>query len=75
MAQVFFTEEFARDGLNPYEAVLMASKESRRLNKIRLMNDLAEGEEKVTTLAMKRLVNKKIELSYGEGEAGDAASK
>ncbi len=75
MAQVFFTEEFTGDGLNPYEAVIMASKESRRLNKVRLMNDLAEGEEKVTTLAMKRLVNKKIELSYGEGEAGDAASE
>lgn len=75
MAEIFFTEEITGDSLNPYEAVLLASKESRRLNKVRLMNDMAEGEEKVTTLAMRRLVNKKIVLSYGEGEAGDAASK
>ena len=75
MADIFFTEEITGDSLNPYEAVLLASRESRRLNKVRLMNDMAEGEEKVTTLAMKRLINKKIVLSYGEGEAGDAASK
>ena len=75
MVDIFFTEEITGDSLNPYEAVLLASRESRRLNKVRLMNDMAEGEEKVTTLAMKRLINKKIVLSYGEGEAGDAASK
>ena len=74
MADIFFTEEMAKEGLNPYEAVLLASRESRRLNKVKMMNDLVEGEEKVTTLAMKRMVNTKIRLTYGDDEAEDGAS-
>lgn len=74
MADIFFTEEMAAQDLNPYEAVLLASRESRRLNKVRMMNDLVEGEEKVTTLAMKRMVNTKIRLTYGDDKAEDGAS-
>ena len=66
MSKVFFTEELTdEEGLNPYEAVLLASRESRRLNKIRLVAGVPEGEEKITTIALGRLVEKKIRVTYG----------
>ena len=68
MPKVVFTEEVCQHGANPYEAVRLASQEARRLNQVRLMADLPEGEEKVTTLALKRLISKGIVLSYGEDE-------
>lgn len=76
MPKVFFTEEVAESNVNPYEAVLLASKEARRLNKTRLNAGVPEGEEKVTTVALGRLVNKKIRGSYNpkdaEGKIDDA---
>jgi DNA-directed RNA polymerase subunit K/omega len=66
MSKVFFTEELTdEEGVNPYEAVLLASRESRRLNKIRLVAGVPEGEEKITTIALGRLVEKKIRVTYG----------
>lgn len=65
MSKVFFTEELRdEEGVNPYEAVLLASRESRRLNKIRLVAGVPEGEEKITTIALGRLVEKKIRVTY-----------
>jgi DNA-directed RNA polymerase subunit K/omega len=65
MSKVFFTEELTdEEGVNPYEAVLLASRESRRLNKIRLVAGVPEGEEKITTIALGRLVEKKIRVTY-----------
>ena len=68
MPKVVFTEEVCQHGANPYEAVRMASQEARRLNQVRLMADLPEGEEKVTTLALNRLISKGIVLAYEEDE-------
>ena len=65
MPRVFFSEEVCDNRLNPYEAVLLASKESRRLNQVRIGADIPEGEEKVTTVALGRLVQGNIRLSYG----------
>ena len=66
MSRVFFTEELTdEENVNPYEAVLLASRESRRLNKIRLVAGVPEGEEKITTIALGRLVDKKIRITYG----------
>ncbi len=79
MNKVFFTEEVAKSKVNPFEAVLLASKEARRLNKARLNAGIPEGEEKVTTVALERLVTRKIRGSYNpkdaEGGADDAASR
>lgn len=68
MPKVVFTEEVCQHGANPYEAVRVASEEARRLNQVRLMANLPEGEEKVTTLALNRLISKEIVLSYDEDE-------
>ena len=75
MSNVFFTEELtAEEEMNPYKAVLLASKESRRLNKSRLNAGVAEGEDKITTIALGRIVKKKIQVTYATGEEDSSGS-
>ena len=62
MAKTFYYEELINVGLNPYEAVIAASKEARRLNLNRLMSDAPEGPEKMTTVALDRVVKSKVEV-------------
>jgi DNA-directed RNA polymerase subunit K/omega len=69
MPKVYFTEEVTGKTVNPYEAVLLSSRESRRLNKARLNAGVPEGEEKVTTVALRRLVDKKISHTYDDNDA------
>lgn len=71
MSKVFFSEELTREGLNPYEVVLLASKEARRLNKTRLNAGVPEGQEKVTSVALQRLAERKIQGQYRAKNAGD----
>jgi|GEM_PF-5212309 DNA-directed RNA polymerase subunit K/omega len=72
MSKVYFTEELTdEEGINPYEAVLLASRESRRLNKIRLVAGVPEGEEKITSIALGRIVDEKIRVTYGSDADGD----
>ena len=69
MSNVFFTEELTvEEDMNSYQAVLLASKEARRLNKARLVAGVPEGEEKITTIALDRIVEKKIQVTYAEGK-------
>ena len=68
MPKVYFTEEVTDRRVNPYEAVLLSSKEARRLNQVRLNAGVPEGEEKVTTVALGRLVDEKIKLSYDSAD-------
>jgi hypothetical protein len=65
MAKTFYFEELANVGINPYEAMIAASKEARRLNQIRLMSDTAEGPEKMTTVALDRVVNSQVQIDLG----------
>ena len=70
MPNVFFTEELTEDeGMNPYAAVLLASREARRLNENRLLAAVPEGKEKITTIALKRVVGKKIQVRHAGGKA------
>ena len=69
MPKVYFTEEVTGKTVNPYEAVLLSSRESRRLNQARLNAGVPEGEEKVTTVALRRLVDKKISHTYDDNDA------
>ncbi len=70
MPNVFFTEELTEDeGMNPYAAVLLASREARRLNKNRLVAGVPEGEKKITTIALNRVVNKKVQVRHAGGKA------
>ena len=62
MPRTYYHEEITRSGMNPYDAVLASSREARRLNQSRLSAGLAEGPEKVTTVALGRLVDGKVEL-------------
>ena len=64
MARTFYLEELDKTGLNPYEAVIASSREARRLNTARLMADAPEGPEKITTIALDRVVSSKVETSY-----------
>ncbi|MBT3603612.1 MAG: hypothetical protein HOE48_01285 [Candidatus Latescibacteria bacterium] len=69
MPKVYFTEEVTGKTVNPYEAVLLSSRESRRLNQARLNAGVPEGEEKVTTVALRRLVDQKISHTYDDNDA------
>ena len=70
MSEIFFIEDISGDEMNPYEAVTLASREARRINKLRLIGDLPEDSEKPTTFGLGRLAAKKIGLRYAE-EAAD----
>ena len=65
MAKTFYSEEMVARGLNSYEAVILASREARRLNQVRLNADLPDGAEKITTIALGRIVDGKIEMAPG----------
>ena len=71
----FYVEDISGGEVNPYEAIISASREARRINRTRLMVDHPEGQEKVTTIAMRRLAENKLQIQYGEGaedeDAGD----
>ncbi len=74
MAKTFYFEELTNVGINPYEAVIASSREARRLNQTRLMSDTVEAPDKMTTVALDRVVKAKVEVSYGpegENKAGD----
>lgn len=69
MSNVFFSEELTvEEDMNTYKAVLLASKEARRLNKARMGAGVPEGEEKITTIALDRIVKKKIQVTYADGK-------
>ena len=73
MSNVFFSEELTvEEDMNTYKAVLLASKEARRLNKARLVAGVPEGEEKITTIALDRIVEKKIQVTYADGKEDSA---
>ena len=72
MARTFYLEELDKIGLNPYEAVIVASLEARRLNQKRLIADAAEGPEKMTTVALERVVQAKVEIIRGSEDGGNS---
>jgi len=72
MPQEFYAEDLTGDNVNPYEAVIAVSAEARRINQTRLMVDQPEGEEKVTTVAMRRLADEKLRIVRGGESTGDA---
>ena len=72
MARTFYLEELDKIGLNPYEAVIVASLEARRLNQKRLIAGAAEGPEKMTTVALERVVQSKVEIIRGSEDGGNS---
>ena len=68
MAKTFYSEELVDTGINPYEAVMLASRESRRLNQSRLNADLPDGVEKITTVSLARIADGKIEITRESSE-------
>ncbi len=75
MAKTFYFEELTNVGINPYEAVIASSREARRLNQDRLMSDTAEGPDKMTTVALDRVVQGKLDIGYGPGSSDEQADK
>ena len=71
MSKEFYSEDITAGRLNTYEAVILASQEARRINQTRMMVDRPEGDEKVTTAAMRRLAEKKIGIKYEDGEEAE----
>jgi len=69
MPEIFFLEDISGDDVNPYEAVTAASQESRRINQVRLMMDATEEGEKPTTLDLKRMSERKVKVSYINGDS------
>lgn len=74
MPEIYFLEEISRDDINPYEAVILASHEARRINQTRQMLEVAEDAEKPTTVAIKWLAEGKVTMAK-EGEADDAGAE
>lgn len=72
MAKTFYSEELVNTGINPYEAVVLASRESRRLNQDRLNADLPDGVEKITTVSLGRIADGKIELTREAAGGSDS---
>lgn len=52
-----------RRGINPYEAVISAAREARRINLIRREKGI-EVQEKPTTVALKRVTSGKAKVTY-----------
>ncbi len=73
MPEIYFLEEISNDDINPYEAVILASHEARRINQTRQMFEVSEDAEKPTTVAIKWLAEGKVTLAR-EGEADDAGA-
>ncbi len=73
MPEIFFLEEISGDGVNPYEAVTMASQESRRINQVRLMMDVTEEGDKPTTMALKRLSEGKVKMTYDNRDSAESS--
>jgi hypothetical protein len=72
MPEIFFLEDISGDDVNPYEAVTAASQESRRINQVRLMMDVTEEGEKPTTLALKRMSERKVKVSYASSDGAES---
>ena len=72
MAEIFFLEEISNEEVNPYEAVKVASMEARRINQARGIAEVKSEGEKVTTLGLRRLAQKKICVRYDRPEAEEA---
>lgn len=72
MAKTFYSEELVDTGINPYEAVMLASRESRRLNQSRLNADLPDGVEKITTVSLARIADGKIEITRESSEGSES---
>ena len=72
MAKTFYSEELVDTGINPYEAVMLASRESRRLNQSRLNADLPDGVEKITTVSLARIADGKIEITRASSEGSES---
>ena len=72
MAKTFYSEELVDTGINPYEAVMLASRESRRLNQSRLNADLPDGVEKITTVSLARIAEGKIEITRESSEGSES---
>ena len=74
MPKTFYYEELTAVGMNAYEAVIASSREARRLNQKRLMADASEGPEKLTTVALERLVQSKVEVGYGKTDSEESSA-
>jgi len=72
VAKTFYSEELVDTGINPYEAVMLASRESRRLNQSRLNADLPDGVEKITTVSLARIADGKIEITRESSEGSES---
>jgi len=63
MVETFFWEDLDRQNVNPYEGVISAARESRRINTIRREKGL-EAQEKPTTAALRRIVSGRVRVTY-----------
>ncbi|MSS70145.1 MAG: DNA-directed RNA polymerase subunit omega [Candidatus Latescibacteria bacterium] len=63
MVEVFFWEDLERQNVNPYESVIGAAREARRINLTRRGEKGLEAQDKPTTLALRRVTSGKAKLT------------
>lgn len=63
MVEIFYWEDLQRQNINPYEAVISAAREARRVNCIRREKGL-EVVEKPTTVALRKVTTGQVNIAY-----------
>lgn len=63
MVEIFFWEDLERNNTNPYESVIGAAREARRVNSERRARGV-ELTDKPTTIALRRLVTGQVSTVY-----------
>jgi len=63
MVEIFFWEDLDRWKVNPYEAVIAAAREARRINSMRREKGI-ETQEKPTTVALKKVTSGRVKIAY-----------
>lgn len=63
MVEIFFWEDLERQEVNPYEAVIAAAREARRINFMRRDKGV-EVQEKPTTVALRKVTGGRVKVAY-----------
>lgn len=69
MIRFIASEEVRKKILNTYEAIMVAAHEGQRLNaRARMLGTKDEKAEKMTTIALERLLDGQIKYKYKQGK-------
>jgi len=68
MRDIVYIEMLNKVMSNKYEAVRVMAKEARRINNVILHSEVKDVDAKPTSMALKRMLDRKIKFEYVEEE-------